>query len=459
MSPHHPAARSDPAHQPPLRIAVVGLGTVGTSVIRLLETNAQLITRRAGRPIEVVAISARDASRDRGIDLARYRWVDDPLTLVDDPGIDAVVELIGGSNGTALALAEATLRAGKPFVTANKAMIAHHGMVLAAIADHSDTPLKFEAAVAGGIPVIKALREGASANRIERVYGILNGTCNFILTKMEAEGRDFADVLGEAQALGFAEADPSFDVDGIDASHKLAILAAMCFGTRLNFADIDITGIRDVSAADIAEAAALGYRVRLIALAEHGAASHGKGGLFQRVHPCLVPVDHPLAYVPGALNAVVAEGNFVGRLFLEGAGAGGGPTASAVVADIIDVARDEYGPAFAMPVDQLETALVADAGRKIGKSYVRLMVADQTGVLAEIAIAMRDAGVSVEGFIQRPSHDGTVACNGGSKTTSTALIALVTHAGEAQRVTDAIALLQGSPHLIGEPMVMPILDL
>lgn len=446
------ARKAAPAARPPLRIAIAGLGTVGVGVIRLLEENADLIARRAGRAVEIVAIHARDRGKDRGVDLSRYRWVEDIADLAAIADVDAVVELIGGADGPALALAEAALAGGKAFVTANKAMIAHHGMALAAVADAGDIPLKFEAAVAGGIPVIKALREGASANHITRVYGILNGTCNFILTRMESESRDFADVLAEAQAKGFAEADPSFDIDGVDAAHKLSILAAMCFGTRLDFAGVATTGIRDIMLADIREAEALGYRVRLIGMAQQGAQDggnigHSAAGFSQAVQPCLVPAEHPLGYVPGALNAVVAEGNFVGRLFLEGAGAGGGPTASAVVADIIDVARDEYGPAFAMPVGQLEAATPADPGAERGKSYVRLIVADRTGVLAEIAIAMRDAGVSVESFIQRSAHDGA------------ALIAMVTHDGERRAINAAIARLSGSPHVIGKPMVMPILGL
>ena len=438
MSPAHRPALD----RPPFRIAVAGLGTVGAGVLRLLDENAALIARRAGRAIEVVAVSARNRHRDRGVDLSHYRWEDDmdDLAALDD--VDAVVELVGGSDGPALTLARNTLSRGKALVTANKAMIAHHGMELARIADAADIPLKFEAAVAGGIPVIKALREGASANRITRVYGILNGTCNFILTKMESEGRDFADVLAEAQAKGFAEADPSFDIDGIDAAHKLSILAAMCFGTRLDFGAVTASGIRSILAADIREAEALGYRVRLIGMAEQR-----EDGLAQSVRPCLVHADHPLGYVPGSLNAVVAEGNFVGRLFFEGAGAGDGPTASAVVADIVDVARDEYGPAFAMPVDQLDAPRIAESGAERGKSYVRLLVEDRTGVLAEIAIAMRDAGVSVESFIQRGAADGQ------------ALIALVTHEGEARAVDAAIAVLAASPHVIGAPVRMPILDL
>ena len=255
----------------PLRVALSGLGTVGGGVIRLLDANRDLITRRAGRGIEVVAVSARDRSKDRGIDLTRFDWVDDTRELAAHPQADVVVELIGGSDGPALTLARSTLAAGKGFVTANKAMLAHHGLELASAAEAAGVPLKFEAAVAGGIPVIKGLREGAAANAIGRVYGILNGTCNFILSKMEAEGRDFAEVLAEAQALGYAEADPSFDIDGVDAAHKVSILASIAFGTRPAFADVAATGVRHVIAADIAEAAALGYKVRLVGVAESGA--------------------------------------------------------------------------------------------------------------------------------------------------------------------------------------------
>ncbi|WP_375251058.1 homoserine dehydrogenase, partial [Sphingomonas sp.] len=310
-----------------LRVALAGLGTVGGGVIRVLDANRDLIERRAGRAIEVVAISARDRNKDRGIDLSAFQWFDDTAALADADA-DVVVELIGGSDGPALTLARRTIAAGKGLVTANKAMLAHHGLELADAAERAGSALKFEAAVAGGIPVVKGLREGAAANAIERVYGILNGTCNFILSKMEAEGRDFGDVLAEAQALGFAEADPSFDIDGIDAAHKLSILASLAFGTAPSFGDVAVSGVRDLIAADIAEAAALGYRVRLVGVAE--ADSHG---LFQRVHAHLVPAGHPLAHVTGATNAVVADGNFVGRLRFQGAGAGDGPTASAVVAD------------------------------------------------------------------------------------------------------------------------------
>jgi homoserine dehydrogenase len=426
----------------PLRVALAGLGTVGGGVIKLLEANRDLIARRASRPIEIVAVSARDRHRDRGVDISGFGWSDDPVALASRDDVDVVVELIGGSDGPALALSRASIAAGKAFVTANKAMIAHHGIELAQAAEAADVALKYEAAVAGGIPVIKGLREGAAANEITHVYGILNGTCNYILTTMESEGRDFADVLADAQALGYAEADPSFDIDGIDAAHKLSILATLSFGTRLDFDAVHITGIRDVLAGDIAQARALGFRVRLVGLAASGAE-----GLFQRVHPCLVPASHPLAHVAGSMNAVVAEGNFVGRLFFEGRGAGEGPTASAVVADLIDIARGEYGPAFAMPVASLAHPGAADPGKRIGRAYLRFMVADRTGVLAELTAAMRDAGVSIESMIQRGEAPG-----GG------VLVVMTTHEGPESAVAAALSALSDSPSLVGAPIMMPILD-
>ena len=428
----------------PLRIALAGLGTVGGGVIRLIETNGALIARRAGRPLEVVAVCARDRGKDRGVDLSRYAWEDDMTLLAERPGVDVVVELVGGADGPALALARRALGAGKGLVTANKAMIAHHGMELAELAEAKGAPLKFEAAVAGGIPVIKGLREGAAANAIGRIYGILNGTCNYILSTMERTGRDFAEVLGEAQALGYAEADPSFDIEGVDAAHKLAILAAIAFGSRIDFASMHVAGISRIRAADIAQAAALGYVIRLIGLADCDPAD---GQLFQRVQPCLVPRAHPLAAVDGATNAVVAEGNFAGRLLFQGAGAGDGPTASAVVADLIDIARGDTGAPFSVPVAQLDTLGPADPGHRLGRAYLRFTVADRPGVLAEITAAMRDAGVSIESLIQqgRPEEGGEV------------LVAIVTHEGPERNVAAALRLLEGSPSLAEPPLVMPLL--
>ena len=429
----------------PLNVGLAGLGTVGSGVIRLMEENAALIARRAGREIKIVAITARDRTKDRGVDLSPYRWVDEMGQLATADDVDVVVELVGGSDGPALTLARETLSNGRALVTANKAMIAHHGFELAALAESTQTALKFEAAVAGGVPVIQGLRDGAAANRIDRVYGILNGTCNFILSSMERDGLDFAHVLADAQAKGFAEADPSFDIDGVDAAHKLSILASLSFGTVIDFGGVEARGVRKILAADIAQAKNLGYRIRLIGLAEIDG-DNGSSTIFQRVEPCLVPLSHPLAHVTGATNAIVAEGNFSGRLLFQGAGAGDKPTASAVVADLVNIARKEIGPAFSMPSAELEKLARAASAHRISKTYLRMLVADRVGVLAEITAAMRDAGLSIEGLIQTEASDD-----------GSALIAMVTHAGPEQAINDTINALASSDSLLGEPMVMHIL--
>ncbi len=431
----------------PLRVALAGLGTVGAGVIRLVEANAALIARRAGRPITITVISARDRSKKRPVDLSPYLWEDDMVILGERPDVDVVVELVGGADGPALSCARATMEAGKALVTANKAMIAHHGLELAAKAEAAKVALKFEAAVAGGIPVIKGLREGAAANAIERVYGILNGTCNYILSTMEDTGRDFADVLAEAQAKGYAGADPAFDIEGTDAAHKLSILAAIAFGSKIDFPGVETSGITRLRAADIAQAHALGYVIRLIGMAE----AQGDR-LFQRVQPHLVPFNHPLAHVDGATNAVVAEGNFSGRLLFQGAGAGDGPTASAVVADLIDIARStvgggDIGVPFSVPVAELEAMAPADSGPRLGRAYIRFTVADRPGVLAEITAAMRDAGVSIESLIQK----------GRAGDSEAVMVAMVTHEGPESAVAEALRLLDGSASLTEPPLVMQLL--
>ncbi len=432
----------------PLRIAIAGLGTVGMGVLRLLAANGETLTKRAGRPIEVVAISARDRTRDRGADLGGYHWAADITTLSTRDDVDVVVELIGGANGPALTLARNSLANGRHFVTANKAMVALHGMALAEIAEAHGVAFKFEAAVAGGIPVVKGLREGAAANRIERISGILNGTCNFILSEMERSGADFAEVLGQAQARGFAEADPGFDIEGVDAAHKLAILAAIGFGARIDFDAVAVSGITEVGAADIAQAAALGFVIRLVGVADCDMQDEGAAKLLQRVRPCLVPKDHPLAHVTGPTNAVVVEGNFSGRLLFQGAGAGDGPTASSVVADLVDIARGDTGMPFSVPVAELESLAPADPGYRVGRDYLRFTVNDRPGVLAEITAAMRDADVSIESLIQqgRSAHGGEV------------LVAMVTHEGPERCVTKALELLEGSSSLTAPPLVLPILQ-
>ena len=442
---------ASPQSSSPLRIAIAGLGTVGAGVIRLLNTNHDLIAARAGRPIEVIAVSARERHKDRGVDISTLAWEDDMTALASRKDVDAVVELVGGSDGPALALSRSALSAGKGLVTANKAMIAHHGLALAELAEASDVPLKFEAAVAGGIPVVKGLREGTSANALTKVYGILNGTCNYILSEMEETGADFSETLTEAQRLGYAEADPTFDIEGIDAAHKLAILAAIGFGGRVDFDAVHTTGITQVRAADIAQADALGFVIRLIAQADvEGDGKDAK--LLQRVRPCLVAKDHPLAPVDGPTNAVVAEGNFSGRLLFQGAGAGDGPTASAVVADLIDIARSfekggEIGAPFSMPVAQLSNFAPAEPGHRTERTYLRFTVNDRAGVLAEITAAMRDADVSIESLIQQGrAHEG-----------GEVLVAMVTHEGPEANVRRALELLEGSDSLTGDPLVLPIL--
>ena len=381
---------------PPLKIAVAGLGTVGGGTVQLLQRQAELLSVRAGREIVVAAVSARDRHRDRGIDLSGARWCEDALALAAIPEIDVVVELIGGADGVARQVVEAALASGKHVVTANKALMAEHGTELAKTAEAGGVALAFEAAVAGGIPIIKTLREGLAGNRLSRVYGILNGTTNYILTTMRESGRDFAEVLAEAQQLGYAEADPSFDIDGVDASHKLAILASVAFGRPVDLAGVYTEGIRHVSRLDIEYAEELGFRIKLLGIArltEHG--------LEQRVHPCMVRRETPIAAVEGVFNGIVAEGDFVGQLMLEGRGAGAGPTASAVVADLVDIATGRLVPPFGVPTSSLDWQPGAPMERHQGAYYIRLMVVDQPGVIADVAAALRDQGVSLESMIQR----------------------------------------------------------
>ncbi|WP_337996253.1 homoserine dehydrogenase [Oleispirillum naphthae] len=390
----------------PLKVAVAGLGTVGAGVLKLLRGNAAGIAARAGRPITVTAVSARNRGKDRGVPLAGFAWFDDPVAMAREADADVVVELIGGANGPAKATVEAAFAAGRSVVTANKALLAHHGGELAAQAEAKGAALAFEAAVAGGIPIVKGLREGLAANRIGRVVGILNGTCNYILTTMRETGRDFADVLADAQALGYAEADPSFDIDGVDAAHKLALLTSLAFGTAVDFAKVHVEGIRHVSAQDIAYADELGYRIKLLAIARRTEA-----GIEQRVHPCMVPKTSGIAAVEGVFNAVMVEGDFVGPVVFQGRGAGEGPTASAVVADLIDIAAGRAPAApFGIPAAAQAALIPAPMGDHFGSYYVRLMVVDKPGVFAAIATALGEENVSMESVLQHGRHpDGPVA--------------------------------------------------
>ena len=416
-----------------MKIGIAGLGTVGAGVVRLLQDNAALITARAGQPITVAAVSTRDRARDRGLALDGVEWLPEPVQLATFPGLDAVVELVGGADGPALDLVRTALGAGRPVVTANKALIAVHGGALPRTA-----PLAFEAAVAGGIPVIKALREGLAANRITRVAGILNGTCNYILTAMREQKREFADVLAEAQALGYAEADPATDIDGVDAAHKLAILAALAFGHPVRFDAVYVEGIRRVSALDIAFAEELGYRIKLL-----GIARRTEAGVETRVHPCLVPSAAPIARVDGVFNAVVAEGDAVGRVMLEGRGAGAGPTASAVVADLIDLARGRLTPVWGQdtPADDP----VVPIGQHLGAYYLRLMVTDRPGVIADVAAILRDQGVSLKSLLQHGRSPGEAVP-----------VVLVTHEVREHALQAAAAAIGALPAVLEAPALIRI---
>ena len=386
----------------PLRIGLAGLGTVGVGVLKILETHGETIAARAGRPIAVAAVSARNRHRDRGVAIDRYAWEDDPVALAQRDDVDALVEVIGGSDGPAKAACERALAAGRHVVTANKALLAHHGEALAEAAEAAGAALRFEAAVAGGIPIVKALGEGLAANALTRVYGVLNGTCNYILTEMERTGRDYADVLAEAQAKGYAEADPTFDVGGIDAAHKLALLAALAFGTRIDFEGVAVEGIERVTLLDIRSARELGYRAKLL-----GVARRAEGGVERAVRPCLVRADSAIGQLEGVTNAVVCEGDFVGETVYEGPGAGEGPTASAIVADLIDIARGARARAFGVPAAALVAA--RDGAAPVAPYYLRFALEDRPGALSEIAGALGQAGVSIREMRQHDRPDGALA--------------------------------------------------
>ena len=386
---------------PALRVAIAGLGTVGAAVVDILQSRRDLIASRCGRDIQLVAISARDRNRDRGIEISNVTWFDDAVEMAKDADADLIIELIGGEEGVAKSVCERAITAGRHLVTANKALLALHGTALARAAEDANVGLGYEASVAGGIPVIKALREGFAGNQLSSIHGILNGTCNYILTTMRETGRNFDDVLSEAQKLGYAEADPTFDIDGIDAAHKLALLASVAFGTLVDFGAVHVEGIRHISADDIAFADELGYRIKLL-----GIANHTDDGIEQRVYPCMVRMDAPLAHVEGVFNAVVAEGEAVGTSVLQGRGAGAGPTASAVISDIIDIARGTILPVFSVPASELENARTVSLDSRKGAYYLRLTVLDRPGVIADISAALRDEGVSVESLIQRGRSRG-----------------------------------------------------
>ncbi len=380
----------------PLRVGVAGLGTVGVSVVRILARQENALAARCGRAVRVTAVSSRDRTRDRGIDLRRYAWFDDPVAMARSSEVDCVVELIGGAEGPARETVEAALTEGRHVVTANKALLARHGLALARLAEERGVALAFEASSAGGIPVVKTLREALAGNAVSRLYGILNGTCNYILSRMELEGLSFADCLKDAQRLGYAEADPTFDVEGFDTAHKLAILTSLAFGTELDADAIYVEGISKIAPLDLRMADELGFRIKLLGVAERT-----KTGIEQRVHPTMVPKSSAIAQVMGVTNAVTVDADAVRELTLIGPGAGGDPTASAVVADIADVASAPPRTPFGRPVDRLDKPQRAPMQRHEGGYYIRLTVHDRPGVAAGVATRMAEADISLESILQK----------------------------------------------------------
>jgi homoserine dehydrogenase len=427
-----------------LRIGIAGLGTVGAATIRILTQAANELAERAGRPIQVVAVSARSRGKDRGVDLSGYRWYDDPVEMACRTDIDVIVELMGGAEGSARATVEAALDHGTAVVTANKALLATHGRDLARRAESHGATIAFEAAAAGGIPVIKALREALVGNEITRISGILNGTCNYILSRMEEEGLDFAQCLKAAQELGYAEADPTFDVEGYDTAHKLALLTALAFGTEVDGDAVYVEGISGVTPLDLLMAEELGFRIKLLGVAERTAQ-----GIEQRVHPTMVPRTSQLAGVMGVTNAVEIQAQPVGAITLVGPGAGGGATASAVVGDIVDLARGHRVSVFGRPSGALAKPIRAPMQQHEGGYYVRLQVLDRPGAAATIASRMAERSISLESILQKG--------RGSPRSPSGAVpVILITYATTERRVRDAVAAIAEEGVLDGPPQVIRI---
>ena len=429
-----------------LRVGIAGLGTVGASVVRVITGKAAELTRQCGRELAVAAVSARDRNKDRGIDFGNANWFDDPVEMAKSADIDVFVELIGGDEGAAHACVKAALEAGRHVVTANKALLAKHGVALAEIAEKKGVLLNYEAAVAGGIPVIKTMREAMAGNSVTRVFGILNGTCNYILTRMEAEGLSFDACLKDAQRLGYAEADPTFDIEGHDTAHKLSILTSLAFGTKIAADDIYMEGISNISQADIRAAGELGYRIKLL-----GVAQKTESGIEQRVHPTMVPTASVIAQVHGVTNAVAIETDILGELLLSGPGAGGNATASAVVGDIADIAKSrpgfQHGPVFGRPARELRPYKKARMRSHEGGYFIRLTVHDRVGVFAAVAKRMADNEISLESIVQHAV---------GQEPDAQKTVILVTHETTEAAVRKAVEGITKDGHLTDKPQVIRI---
>jgi homoserine dehydrogenase len=422
----------------PLRLGLAGLGTVGIGVVKIVQSHADLITARTGRPVQITAVSARDRSKNRDADLSGYAWETDPVALAKRDDVDIFVEVMGGHEGAAKRATEAAIAAGKDVVTANKALLARHGHELALAAEAAGRVIRFEAAVAGGIPVIKALTEGLAANQMRRVMGVMNGSCNYILTRMQNEGLSYEAVFEEARQLGYLEADPNLDVGGIDAGHKLSLLAAIAFGTKVNFDAVELEGIGAISIDDITLAADMGYRIKLL-----GVAQLSGRGLEQRMTPCLVPADSPLGQLQGGTNMVVLEGDSVGQIVLRGPGAGMGPTASAVMADVLDIARGLRLSTFGQPASTLATAQPAKTATP-ASYYLRMTLLDKPGALAKIATCLGESGVSIDQMRQY-GHQGV-----------NAPVLIVTHKATRDDIDHAVARFAATGVLVGAPVALRI---
>lgn len=430
-------------HKEPFRVGIAGLGTVGVGVVKILQRNADALALRVGRSIEIISVTAGNKNKDRGVDVSAYEWADSLDAMANNTNIDVVVEVIGGSEGLVKDFVETALKNKKHVVTANKALMAHHGVALAKLAELNGVTIGYEAAVAGGIPVIKNLREGLAANTMQCLYGILNGTCNYILTEMRETGRDFLDVLQDAQEKGYAEADPTFDVEGIDAAHKLALLAALAFGARPDFKSLDVTGISHITLEDIQFASNLGYRIKLL-----GVARYDGDYYIQSVEPCLVPTQSALGAVEGVFNAVYTEGHPVDKTMMEGRGAGEGPTASSVVADIIDLARGNVLPVFGVPHDALKDIEWHNSDALETACYIHIRVKDEAGVLADITANLKDHNISVDRFIQEAN-----------KQDQSASVVIITHKALFSAVKNALSTVEKLDAVLDKPTLLKLEDI
>ena len=422
----------------PLRLGIAGLGTVGMGVLKILHEKQALLKRRTGRSIEITAVSARTKDKDRGMALNEYTWEEDPVKLAQRDDIDIFVELMGGQEGPALEATKTAIARGKDVVTANKAMLAHHGHALALQSEENGLVIRFEAAVAGGIPVIKSLTEGLAGNEITRVMGVMNGTCNYILTQMQATGRGYDALFKECADLGFLEADPNLDVGGIDAGHKLSLLSSIAFGTQVNFDKMELEGIQRVELEDIEQAADMGFRIKLL-----GVSQMTERGLEQRMSPCLVPQNSPLGELEGGTNMVVLEGDEVGQIFLRGAGAGQGPTSSAVISDIVEIARGTRLNTFGQPAHTLQKVRSASSFTP-APYYIRLSLLDKPGALAKIATVLGQAGVSIDRMRQY-GHEDKIAP-----------VLIVTHETVPQALDQALLQIPTTGVLDGTPVALRI---